>query len=131
MPISTEKCRETTDPALRGAQLAETPEHTATASTRVTLGPVELRAAANYVGARKMVNGGAITLPGYVTFDLGAGTSFGPWRLDAALTNVFDETYYYSDNLFVYSIGTEDRVLPGDPRTFSLRVSYSFGSGPL
>ncbi len=120
---------ETTDPVLRGAQLAETPEHSATLSSRWTLGPVELRAGANYVSERKMVNGGAVTLPAYSTFDLGAGADFGPWRIDAALTNVTDETYYYSDNLFVFSIGTEDRVLPGDPRTLSVRVSRSFGGG--
>jgi iron complex outermembrane receptor protein len=120
----------TTNATLLGAQLAETPKHSATASTRVTFGRVELRAGANYVGSRKMVNGGAVTLPDYMTFDLGVGTSIGRWRLDAALTNVFDKVYYFSDNLFVYSIGTEDRVLPGDPRTFSLRVSHSFGGAP-
>ncbi len=116
-----------TDPAIDGARLAETPKHSATAATRLSLGPVELRAAANYVGARKMVNGGTVTLPDYVTADLGAGTEFGPIRLDATLTNIFDETYYYSDNLSRYSLGTEDRVLPGEPRTFSLRVAYRFG----
>jgi outer membrane receptor protein involved in Fe transport len=52
---------------------------------------------------------------------------FGPVRINAALTNVFDKTYYYTDNLSRYSIGTEDRVLPGEPRTFSVRLSYNFG----
>ncbi len=116
----------TTNAALRGARLAETPQHSATLSSRYWIGPVELRAAANYVGSREMLNGGSVTLPDYLTFDFGAGTSFGPWRLDAVLTNAFNKTYYYSDNLHVYSIGTEDRVLPGDPRMFSLRVGYSF-----
>lgn len=117
---------QTTDPALLGTRLAETPEHSLTASTRVTIGPVEWRAAANYVGSRKMVNGGTVTLPSYLTFDLGVGAKIGSLRIDATLTNAFDKTYYYSDNLFVYSIGTENRVLPGTPRTFSLRTSYSF-----
>jgi TonB-dependent siderophore receptor len=119
----------TTDPALRGAQLAETPKNTITAATRVAVGQVEIRAAGNYVGARKMINGGTVTLPDYVTFDLGAGVELGQVRLDAVVTNLFDETYYYSDNLSRYSLGTEDRVLPGEPRTFSLRVSYNFGAG--
>lgn len=118
----------TTEPALQGARLAETPEHSATLSTRFTLGPIEWRAAANYVGERKMINGGAVTLPDYTTFDLGAGYTFSNWRLDASLTNVFDETYYFSDNASRYSLGTEDRVFPGDPRTFSLRIARSFGS---
>ena len=52
--------------------------------------------------------------------------SDGRWRFDATLNNVFDNLLS-PGHLFVYSIGTEDRVLPGDPRTFSVRVSYSFG----
>jgi len=75
-----------------------------------------------------MINGGAVTLPSYATFDLGAGGNYGPVRIDAVLTNVFDEIYYYSDNLSRYSLGTEDRVFPGEPRTFSVRARYSFGS---
>lgn len=118
----------TTDPALAGARLAETPDHTATLAGRWTTGPVEWRAAARHVGERVMVNGGAVTLPAYTTADLGAGIDIGDWRLDAAVTNVFDETFYYSDNLFVYSIGTEDRVLPGDPRAFSLRLTRRLGA---
>jgi len=116
------------DPALLGARLAETPNNTVTAATRVMVGEIELRAAANFVGARKMINGGAVTLPDYRTFDLGAGIAIGAIRLDAALTNVFDEVYYFSDNLSRYSLGTEDRVLPGEPRAFSLRVAYRLGT---
>jgi iron complex outermembrane receptor protein len=116
-----------TEPALIGARLAETPGHNATAATRVALGRVELRAAANLVGARKVINGGRVTLPAYETFDLGAGTEIGRFRMDASLTNFLDKTYYFSDNLSRYSLGTEDRVLPGEPRTFSLRVAYRFG----
>jgi outer membrane receptor protein involved in Fe transport len=74
-----------------------------------------------------MINGGAVTLPSYTTFDLGAGGAIGPVRIDAVLTNVFDKTYYYSDNLSRYSLGTEDRVLLGEPRSFSVRISRSFG----
>jgi TonB-dependent siderophore receptor len=117
------------NPALVGARLAETPEHTLVAATRVTLGKFEFRAAGNHVGARKMINGGTVTLPAYETFDLGFGTEIGSVRIDATLTNVFDKTYYFSDNLSRYSLGTEDRVLPGEPRTLSIRVSRSFG-GP-
>lgn len=117
----------TTTPGLLGAELAETPENTATASARVELGALQLRAAANYVGSRKMVNGGAVTLPDYTVFDLGLGTDLGPFRLDATLSNVTDETYYYSDNLSVFSVGGEDHVFPGEPRNFSVRLAYKFG----
>ena len=117
----------TTDPTLEGAELAETPENSFTASTAYYLGAVELRAAANYVDDRNMLNGGSVTIPSYTTVDVGAGIQMGNWRVDAALSNLFDETYYYSDNLFVYSIGTEDRLLPGQPRTFTVRASYEWG----
>lgn len=124
--LDAEVMKSTTS-ALVGGRLAETPEHALTGATRLAIGRVELRAAANYVGARKMINGGAVTLPDYFTFDLGAGTQFGPFRIDAVVTNAGDEIYYYSDNLSRFSLGTEDRVLPGEPRTFSLRVAYRFG----
>ena len=109
----------TTTAALLGARLGDTPEHTATASTRVTIGPVELRGGAYYVGARKLVNGSAVTLPDYLTFDLGLGTDVGPVRVDAALTNVADKVYYTAN-------GGANFVYPGDPRTLSVRVAYSF-----
>jgi len=48
--------------------------------------------------------------PQATAVDLGTGIAFGAWRV-------------------VYSIGTEDRVLPGDPRTFSVRLTRSLG-GP-
>lgn len=54
----------------------------------------------------------------------------GPLRFDAALTNLGNTTYYYSDNASVYSAGGENAVYPGSPRTFSLRVSYAFGGAP-
>ncbi len=121
------KVMRTTSAGLVGAQLAETPRNSATASTRVMLGPVELRAGANYVGSRKMINGGSVTLPDYLIFDLGLGAAYGPLRFDAALTNLGNTTYYYSDNASVYSAGGQNAVYPGSPRTFSLRVSYAFG----
>lgn len=109
-----------TTPAQVDARLGDTPEHTATASTRIALGPIELRGGAYHVGSRKLVNGSPITLDDYLIFDLGVGTDVGPLRLDAALTNVGDKTYYTAN-------GGANFVYPGDPRTFSLRVGYRFG----
>lgn len=110
----------TTTPGQENARLGDTPEHTATAATRVRLGPVELRGGAYYVGSRRLVNGGAVTLDPYLIFDAGLGTEFGALRLDAALTNVGDRTYYTAN-------GGANFVYPGDPRTFSLRIGYRFG----
>lgn len=120
--------QKSSDPAQEGARLAETPTSSVVVASRVRLGRVDLRAGVNYAGARKVLNGGSVTLPDYATLDLGASTGFGAFRIDAALTNVFDQTYYYSDNVSRYSLGTDNRVLPGQPRSFSLRVGYRFGA---
>lgn len=112
----------TTTPAQRNARLGDTPEHTATASTRIAVGPVELRGLAYYVGERRLVNGSAIRLDDYLLVDLGLGTRLGRLRLDAVVTNVADELYYTAN-------GGAAFVYPGDPRTFSLRVGYAWGGG--
>lgn len=115
------------DQVLVGRRLAETPKHALTGATHLSIGTVEFRAAGNYVDQRKAVNAGSLTLPVYATFDLGAGTQLGAMRIDASLTNVFDKTYYFTDNASRYSLNTENRVLVGEPRTLSVRVSYGFG----
>lgn len=110
----------TTTPALQDARLGDTPEHTATASTRIALGPIELRGGAYFVGQRRLVNGSSITLDDYTLFDLGLGTAIGPVRIDAALTNIADSTYYTAN-------GGATFVYPGDPRTLSVRLGYALG----
>ncbi|MFD1033289.1 TonB-dependent receptor [Sphingomonas hankookensis] len=110
----------TTTPALQDARLGDTPEHTATAATRIALGPVELRGGAYFVGQRRLVNGSAVVLDDYTLFDLGLGTSIGAVRIDAALTNVADATYYTAN-------GGANFVYPGDPRTLSVRLGYALG----
>lgn len=110
----------TTTPALQDARLGDTPEHTATAATRIALGPVELRGGAYFVGQRRLVNGGAVVLEDYTLFDLGLGTNIGAMRIDAALTNVADATYYTAN-------GGANFVYPGDPRMLSVRLGYALG----
>lgn len=110
----------TTTPALQDARLGDTPDHSATASTRIALGPVELRGGAYFVGQRRLVNGSSITLDDYTLFDLGLGTAIGPVRIDAALTNIADTTYYTAN-------GGATFVYPGDPRTLSVRLGYALG----
>lgn len=109
-----------TAPAMVDARLGDTPEHSATASTRVAVGPAELRGGAYYVGPRRLVNGSAVSLPDYLIFDLGLGAKLGALRLDAVVTNVGDKTYYTAS-------GGATAVYPGDPRAFSLRIGYGFG----
>ncbi|WP_375404627.1 TonB-dependent receptor [uncultured Sphingomonas sp.] len=110
----------TTTATSQDARLGDTPEHTATLSSRLTIGVIELRAGAYYVGRRRLVNGSAVTLDDYAVFDLGVGTVLGPVRVDAALTNAADEVYYTAN-------GGTNFVYPGDPRTLSIRVVYAFG----
>ncbi|WP_199554466.1 TonB-dependent receptor [Sandaracinobacteroides hominis] len=106
-------------PGLQNAWMGDTPKNTATFSTRVTVGPVELRGGAYYVGERALVNGSRIILDDYLLFDLGAGARFGKVSIDAALTNLFDKTYYTAN-------GGANFVYPGDPRMLSVRVGYRF-----
>lgn len=110
----------TTTPALQDARLGDTPEHTATAATRIALGPVELRGGAYFVGQRRLVNGSAVVLDDYTLFDLGLGTNIGAVRIDAALTNVADATYYTAN-------GGANFVYPGGPRMLSVRLGYALG----
>ncbi|MDJ0275518.1 TonB-dependent siderophore receptor [Sphingomonas sp. 2R-10] len=112
----------TTTPTMQDARLGDTPDHSATASTRVALGPVELRGGAYHVGQRRLVNGSPVVLDSYTLFDLGLGTDIGPVRIDVALTNVADTTYYTAN-------GGANFVYPGDPRMLSVRLGYALGGG--
>lgn len=58
-------------------------------------------------------------LPSWETVDLFASYTRGPWRLQANLYNVFDETY-------VATAVTKTFVYPGSPRNWRASVSYSF-----
>jgi iron complex outermembrane receptor protein len=106
-------------PGLENAWMGDTPKNTATLSTRVRVGPVELRGGAYYVGERALVNGSKIILDDYLLFDLGAGARFGNLSIDAALSNLLDKTYYTAN-------GGANFVYPGDPRMLSVRVGYRF-----
>jgi len=57
------------------------------------------------------------------------GADVGPIRL--APTNVFDYVFSRSSKRLMYALGTEDRVRPGDSRTYSSRPSGRFRAGDL
>jgi iron complex outermembrane receptor protein len=114
-----------------GQDLADTPEHQANIFIRYALPntPLELRASANYVGERQFSNADVVvypgvsandvTLPDYVTVDIGAALILDEIRFDLAFTNVFDETYYTREF-------NDFSVLPGEPQQVSLRISRQF-----
>jgi outer membrane receptor protein involved in Fe transport len=58
-------------------------------------------------------------LPGYTTLDLGATYDFGKARLDVAVTNVTDETYYTREF-------NDFSVFPGEPTQASVRLTADF-----
>jgi HAE1 family hydrophobic/amphiphilic exporter-1 len=51
--------------------------------------------------------------------DIGVGLALKPFRIDATLSNLFDARYFTAS-------GNGFAVYPGDPRTFSVRVSVGF-----
>jgi iron complex outermembrane receptor protein len=118
----------------QGQQLADTPEHQANIFVRYDVPglPLQLRAGANYVGDRQFSNASVdliegaevllantVTLPDYVTVDLGASLMLDNTRFDLAVTNIFDETYFTREF-------NNTSVFPGEPRQVSLRVSQAF-----
>lgn len=104
-----------------GLRLGDVPRHTITARTAVAVPgtPLTLRAAANHVGGRLLVNGSSVNLPAYTIADLGAGLRAGRFTIDATVSNLFDKRYYTAS-------GNGFAVNPGDPRTFSIRVGVGF-----
>lgn len=115
----------------QGQQLADTPEHQANVFVRYVVPntPVELRLGANYVGERPFSNAGVnvyngvlasdVTLPAYVTVNLGAALILDEVRFDFVLSNALDEAYYTREF-------NDFSVLPGEPQQVSLRVSRQF-----
>jgi len=104
-----------------GAQLGDTPENQANLFVRyqTPIEGLELRGGVNYVGEALLVNASSIVIPDYTIAELGAAYKIGKVRIDATLTNLFDERYYTAS-------GGSLSVLPGDPRAFNVRVGYQF-----
>ncbi len=116
----------------QGFALADTPDNQANLFVRYDLPelPIQLRAGVNYVGDRPFSDKAGITifpglvsssviLPAYTTLDLGATYDFGKVRLDLAITNVTDETYYTREF-------SDFSVFPGEPTQASLRLTADF-----
>ena len=97
------------------------PEHSVTLHTNVTVPGTQLtlRGGLNHLSSRVLVNGSDVELPAYTLVDLGAGYDFGVFRADLILRNVLDERYFTAS-------GNAFAVMPGDPRTVSLRLGVNF-----
>jgi iron complex outermembrane receptor protein len=114
-----------------GQGWVETPKHQANIFVRydVPRTPLQVRLGANYVGRRQFSNAdvdlfsgliaNSVILPDYVTVDLGAAVTIAKVRVDFALRNLFDETYYSREF-------NDFSVFPGEPRQFSARLSGNF-----
>lgn len=106
---------------IAGKRIGDLPRHSFTARTSMTVPgtPLTLRGGVNHVTARALVDGSDVTLPAYTLADIGMGLALKPFRIDATLSNLFDERYFTAS-------GNGFAVYPGDPRTFSVRVSVGF-----
>lgn len=105
----------------QGLPLGDVPKHTVTARTSITIPgtALTLRGGVNHIGSRLLVNGSAVRLPAYTIADIGAGYRFGAVTIDATVSNLFDKIYYTAS-------GNAFAVMPGDPRSFSLRLGVNF-----
>lgn len=104
-----------------GKRIGDLPEHSFTARTDVAIPgtPVTLRGGINHITNRVLVDGSDVILPSYTLADIGIGVDLKPVRVDATLSNLFDERYFTAS-------GNGFAVYPGEPRTFSVRLSVGF-----
>lgn len=104
-----------------GLRIGDVPQHNfnARVSLQIPGTALSLRAGAVYVSERALVNGSDIDLPSYVLADFGASYRFKDVWIDAYVANLFDEEYFTAS-------GNRFNVLPGDPRTFGMRVGMSW-----
>lgn len=106
----------------QGRRIGDVPAHTVTARTAITVPgtALTLRGGVNHVSNRLLVNGSNVRLSGYTIADIGAGYRFDSRvTLDATVSNLFDKGYYTAS-------GNSFAVIPGDPRTVSLRLGVGF-----
>jgi iron complex outermembrane receptor protein len=106
---------------IEGKRIGDLPRGSLTVRTSVALPgtPLSLRGGVNHVTGRALVDGSDTTLPAYTLADIGVGLALKPFRIDATLSNLLDERYFTAS-------GNGFAVYPGDPRTFSVRVSVGF-----
>jgi len=106
---------------IAGKRIGDLPRHSFTARTSVAIPgtPLTMRGGVNHVTSRALVDGSDTVLPAYTLADIGLGLALTPFRIDATLSNLFDERYFTAS-------GNGFAVYPGDPRTFSVRVSVGF-----
>ncbi|WP_374411227.1 TonB-dependent receptor [Novosphingobium colocasiae] len=104
-----------------GKRIGDLPEHSFTARTEVTVPgtPLALRGGVNHITNRVLVDGSDVILPSYTLADIGIGVDLNPVRIDATLSNLFDERYFTAS-------GNAFAVYPGEPRTFSVRFGVGF-----
>lgn len=112
-----------TNPALIGNRRGGAPEHRADGFVSYTflrggLRNLRLNAAVSYVGSAFASVTNGIVRPDYVIADFGASYTIGAVRLDAFLSNAFDEEYYVARN--------DATVNPGEPQLFRVRAAVSF-----
>lgn len=104
-----------------GKRIGDLPEHSFIARTNLTIPgtPLTLRGGVNHITNRVLVDGSDVLLPAYTLADIGVGVDLKPVRIDATLSNLFDERYFTAS-------GNGFAVYPGEPRTFSVRLSVGF-----
>ena len=106
------------------------PEHKANIGASWAITPAtRLNASVAYVGKQRMENDEGntfgVTIPAYVLADLKLTYESGPWRVSAAINNLFDREYY---NYAVRSQFVADRynAYPLPERNAAVAFEYTF-----
>lgn len=112
-----------TNPTRIGRKRPNAPRHQANAYGAYTIqdGPLRnlrLGAGVSYFGESKASISNAVVQPSRTIANLSASYSFSRYRLDATLTNAFDEEYFFARN--------DAQVNAGEPRLFTLRASARY-----
>jgi len=114
---------EDTDPSRIGNRRPGAPEHrfNAFASYSFEDGPLanlRVNAGVTYVGGAFASLSNTVSRPSYTLVDFGASYEIDRFRIDAFLSNAFDERYFITRN--------DSQVNQGEPRLFRVRGSITF-----
>ena len=121
--LNEAKVTESDDPSEVGRINENAPRHQGGAWAKYTvrggaLAGVSFGAGVRFVSERNTLEQG-LQLPAYTVFDASASYSVNQFVVTAYFDNLFDETYWVGG----YNYG---RIYPGAPRTFRIKVGYTF-----
>lgn len=108
-----------------GGRIADIARHSANARAeyRIPGTPLDVRGGVQYQSPKPVASASAVLIPDIFLADIGAGGTFGRFRVDLVVNNLFDRRYFTVAGTHQ---GNSNAVYPGDPRTVSARFGVAF-----